>query len=231
MRIDVRIDGTALILKLRNGERRLAFGVAKAINDTALRIQTREVADVRRTMTVRRRTFIARQAAIIKPFANAKQGRPYAEIAIGTPPRLLLSVFERGGVREPFKGKKVAVPLTGEAARPTFQSSVTPALEFRRLRLSKTRPSGGLTKKGKQRRKRGGLGVRFGLEHTYQIPDVGVFQRKPGGASKLLYAFVKAPRLRPRLRFVEIAQAVAARWFGELMEREKVEAFRRAGFR
>lgn len=230
MQIDLRIDGIELLRKLPKAERRLAFGTAAAINQTALEIQKEQRRNVRSRMTVRDVQFIERQAAVIKPFANAKQGRPFAEIAIGQRPRLLLSIFERGGTREPFKGKRVAVPITGGPARPTFRQEVPTEFEFRRLRLSKTRVQG-VTRSGRNRRRAGGLGVRFGLEQTYQIPDVGVFQRQPDGTSRIVYAFVPPPRLRARLGFIPLARRVARRWFPEYMERQKIEALRRAGFR
>lgn len=233
MRIELRVDGSELIRKLEKGTRRLAFGTAAAINNTAKRIQRRERANVRRTFKVRQKKFMERQAAIIKPFANAKQGRPYAEISVGRRPRLLLSIFERGGIREPFKGDRVAVPITGSPARPRFGDPVPEELRFKALKFRKTRPSGTFTKSGRQRRTKGGKGVRFGLNRTYLVPAIGVFQRGLGdaGESKLLYIFTPPPRLRRELGFIRIARREADRWFREEMEKEKVEALRRSGFR
>ena len=45
---------------------------------------------------------------------------------------------------------------------------------------------------------------------TYLIPGVGVFQRAAKGASELIYAFKAAPRVKPVLEFVKIAQATFA---------------------
>jgi hypothetical protein len=39
MRIDLQIDSTELVLRLENGQRRLAYAVVNAINNTAKRIQ------------------------------------------------------------------------------------------------------------------------------------------------------------------------------------------------
>ncbi len=230
MRVSVEFDARELIAKVPNADRRIAFGVAAAINDTLLRLQGAERTRVLRQFTVRRNRFIERMAAVIKPFASARQGRPFGEIAVGQRPRLLLSVFEAGGERLPFKGKRVAVPLTGSAARPSFASTVPAKLEFRRLGLRKTRAQGGTTKSGKQRRARGGHGVRFGLEGTYQIPGVGVFQRRDSGPPKLIYAFIAPPRLKPRLGFIELALRVGPRWFALAANREVQTALRRAGF-
>ena len=101
MKIDVQIDSTKLILRLRNGQRRLAYATVNAINNTAKRIQVAERQRVEKEFTVRKKNFVLRQAAVIKPFANVKQGRPFAEIAVGQKPRLLLSAFERGAERKP----------------------------------------------------------------------------------------------------------------------------------
>ena len=42
MRIDLKIDSAPLVLRLQNGQRRLAYAVVDAINNTAKRIQTAE---------------------------------------------------------------------------------------------------------------------------------------------------------------------------------------------
>lgn len=230
MRISVSVDASQLILKMEKGQKRLAFGVASAINKTALRVQRAERTKVKRSFTVRQEQFVLRQAAIIKPFANAKQGRPFAEISVGQRPRLLLSIYERGGTRKPFKGRRVAVPITGSAARPEFDDPVPKKLRFTQLRFRKTRPAG-FTKSGRVRRKPGGKGIRFGLERTYLVPEVGVFQRGEDGKAELIYAFEPPPRLKRRLGFVVTARRVATRWFGEEMERELIDILRRAGFR
>lgn len=91
MRIDLQIDSAPLVLRLQNGQRRLAYAVVNAINNTAKRIQAVERRRVEEEFTVRKKDFISRQAAVIKPFANVQQGRPYAEIGVGQKPRLLLS--------------------------------------------------------------------------------------------------------------------------------------------
>ena len=126
MKIDLQIDSTKLILRLRNGQRRLAYATVNAINNTAKRIQAAERRRVEKEFTVRKKNFIQRQAAIIKPFANVKQGRPYAEISVGQKPRLLLSAFERGAERKPStpSARRVAEPVIGGPARPRFSQVV-----------------------------------------------------------------------------------------------------------
>ena len=141
MRIDVRIDSAPLVLRLQNGQRRLAYAAVNAINNTAKRIQEAERRRVEEEFTIRKREFIRRQAAVIKPFANVRQGRAYAEIAVGQKPRLLLSAFERGAERKPFtpSARSVAEPVVGGPARPLFNLPVTPELRVGRLRFDRTK--------------------------------------------------------------------------------------------
>ena len=216
MRIDLQIDSVQLVLRLRNGQRRLAYAAVNAINNTAKRIQAAERRRVEEEFTVRKKEFIRREAAIIKPFASVRQGRAYAEIAVGQKPRLLLSAFERGAVRKPFTSaaKSVAEPVVGGPARPRFSQPVTPELRMGRLRFDRT-------KTGKRR-----AGVT--RTSTYLVPAVGIFQRVGKEATRIVYFFSRGKRLEPRLRFVETAKKEADRWFREEMEREVINAIARA---
>jgi len=216
MKINLQIDSAQLVLRLRNGQRRLAYAAVNAINNTAKRIQAAERRRVEDEFTVRKKEFIRREAAIIKPFASVKQGRAYAEVSVGRKPRLLLSAFERGAVRKPFTSaaKSVAEPVVGGPARPRFTQPITPELRLRRLRFDRT-------KTGKRR-----AGVT--RTRTYLVPEVGIFQRVGKEASRLVYIFTRGKRIKPRLRFVETARKEARRWFREEMQREVVNAIARA---
>ena len=216
MKIDLQIDSTKLILRLRNGQRRLAYATVNAINNTAKRIQAAERRRVEEEFTVRKKQFILRQAAVIKPFANVKQGRPYAEIGVGQKPRLLLSAFERGAERKPSTqgARRVAEPVVGGPARPRFNQPVPPELRVKRLRFDRT-------KTGKRR-----VGVT--RTKTYLIPSVGIFQRTGPESSRLVYFFSRGKRLKPRLHFVQTARNTADQWFQEEMEKEVLNAIARA---
>ena len=216
MRIDVQIDSAPLVLRLENGQRRLAYAVVNAINSTAKRIQATERQHIEQEFTVRKKDFVLRQAAVIKPFANVRQGRPYAEIGVGQKPRLLLSAFERGAERKPFTqgARRVAEPVVGGPARPQFAAQVTPELRASRLRFDRT-------KSGRRR-----VGVT--RTKTYLVPEVGIFQRTGPKTTRLVYAFTRGKKLAPRLRFVEMAEKEADRWFREEMEREVLNAIARA---
>jgi hypothetical protein len=74
MRIDLQIDCASLVLRLENGQRRLAYVVVNAINATAKRIQATERRHIEQEFTIRKKDFVLRQAAVIKPFASVKQG-------------------------------------------------------------------------------------------------------------------------------------------------------------
>ena len=216
MRIDLLIDSAPLVLRLQNGQRRLAYAVVNAINNTAKRIQATERRHVEQEFTVRKKEFISRQAAVIKPFANVMQGRPYAEIGVGQKPRLLLSAFERGAERKPFtaNARRVAEPVVGGPARPQFAAQVTPELRVGRLRFDRTKT--GRRRAGVTRTK------------TYLVPEIGIFQRTGPKTTRLVYAFTRGKKLAPRLRFVETAERESDRWFREEMEREVLNAIARA---
>jgi len=130
MKIDVQIDVAPLLLRLRNGEKRLAYGVVNALNATARRIQDAERERVQSTFVLRKRDFILREIAKIRrtSFANVRQGRAWVEIEVGQKRRLLLSQFEAGGTRAALKGKRpVFFP------RPQRKFIDTPVYDYGRL--------------------------------------------------------------------------------------------------
>ncbi|MDH4038444.1 MAG: hypothetical protein OEV86_13295 [Candidatus Krumholzibacteria bacterium] len=216
MKINLQIDSAQLVLRLQSGQRRLAYAVVNAINNTAKRIQDVERRRVEEEFTIRKKDFIRREVAIIKPFASVRQGRAHAEIAVGQKPRLLLSAFERGAERKPFtpSARQVAEPVGGGPARPRFSAAVTPELRVGKLRFDRT-------KTGRRR-----VGVT--RTKTYLVPKVGIFQRIGKATTRAVYLFTRGKKLVPRLHFVETAEKEADRWFREEMEREVVNAITRA---
>jgi len=216
MRIDLQIDSASLVLRLRNGQRRLAYAVVNAINNTAKRIQDAERRRVEEEFTVRKKDFIRREAAIIKPFASVRQARAFVEIAVGQKPRLLLSAFERGAERKPFTpaARRVAEPVVGGPARPQFIAQVTPELRVGKLRFDRTKT--GRRRAGVTRTK------------SYLVPKVGIFQRIGKATTRAVYLFTRGKKIAPRLHFIETAEKEADKWFREEMEREVVNAIARA---
>lgn len=190
MRINVQFDTRALKVRTEREIKRLAFNTAQALNETAKEIQTAERVNLDRRFTLRRATFMYRLVKIFH-FASARKGKPFAEVGIDNKKRVLLSQFEKGGIKKPVKGGAVAVPITGEAARPRFAEPVPERFAFRRLRFRKRK-----TKSGPQF---------VGKEGTFILPGVGVFRRVERTIS-LLYGFVRRPRLDPILEFRKIAE-------------------------
>lgn len=224
MKINVNIDSAVLLRRLRHGEQRMAFAVVNAINNTAKKVQEAERARVLSDFTVRKSEFITRQAAVIQ-FASVGRAIPYADIYVGQKKNLLLAQFEVGGPRKPQTpgAKRVAVPVIGGPARPTFAHSVPSELLISKLHFTLTRPIGAppaAGRRGKRSRKTIGETIRFGRDHTFLVPSVGVFQRIGRNKSVLVYAFVDHEQLPKKLKFVETARAVTDRWFHELLERE-----------
>jgi hypothetical protein len=190
MKIDLQIDSAQLALRLRNGERRLAYAVVNAINNTAKRIQHVERRRVEEEFTVRKSDFIRREAAIIKPFANVPQGRAHAEITVGQKPRLLLSAFERRAEHKPFSrsARGLAEPVVGGPMRPQFAQPVThPNCASGDYAFDRTKTG---------RRRAGVTRTR-----TYLVPRVGLpAYREAGNARRLPLHEGQAHRAAPPLR-------------------------------
>ncbi len=233
MRINVDMDSAELErLTAGLGQRQIAFAAVNAINETAKliqRVQRERVDDLFELRKPRTSQFIQRQAAVIKPFANVKDARPFAEVAVGQAPRLLLAVYEKGGEKTPVKGRRfVAVPVTGGPARRTFASPVAETLYLRKLniRARKTK-AGAIQYKGRDRT--------FVLKRTDRNFYGGVYQRVGPEREdvRLVYSFKQKPRLRAMLGFQTTADRVAREWldrnFREQFERELARAQRRAG--
>ena len=128
--VDVRAAN--VLAGLRKAEKRISYAVANALNDTVKAVQRAEREHVGRAFTVRKPEFIGREAAVIRgaDWASAPAGRLQARVSVGQKPRLLLGEFEAGGVRRPFAGRRIAVPLTGGPARPSFASPVPAAFRI-----------------------------------------------------------------------------------------------------
>jgi hypothetical protein len=214
VQIKVQIDTKALKARTEREAKRLAFSTAQALNETAKEIQTAERVNLDRKFTVRKAGFLYRLIKITA-FASPRKGRPFAEVAIDpTKKRVLLGIFEKGGEKEPAKGKSVAVPLTGGPARPSFKQPVQEEFTFRNLRFRRHR-----TKTGKVQWR--------GEQSTFIIPGQGALQRVGGKAkssvARLVFAFQRRPRLKRLLEFTDIA----VRTFADKWERQFRRAYNR----
>lgn len=185
-------------------QKHLLYSAQQGLNDTIKDVQKAEQDHLAQVFTIRKEAFMRR--LIKATFANITRGTDLQGWVYIDPNknRILLALFEEGGVRPSFTGREmVAVPLTGEAARPDIEASVTPSLRFTALRFKKTKL---LSRKGKGPIWKGLLG-------TYIVPDVGVFQRTPGTQSVEIYAFKRSVRLPKSLDFYGVGTATAAdRW-------------------
>ncbi len=230
----VQIELDLKAMERRFGElsrRGLAYAAANAINNTAKLVQAAErerLDDVFTVRTPQTRTFLERQIAKIKPFASVRDARPFAEISVGQAKRLQLSIFEKGGDKEPSPGRKlVGVPITGGPARLSFSSPVAETLYLRKLRFKAKR-----TQTGKVQL-RGQLRT-FILKRTAQSTYGGVYQRVGPKRDdvRLVYSFKQRPRLRAVLGFVKTADEVGRRWlkreFEQQLQMEIERASRRA---
>jgi hypothetical protein len=192
------------------------------LNATARDFQRTEVARVKKLFRIRKTVFMVGlegrggQVAIIRPFASPKKGITETTISVGQKARLLLPGFEEGAARPPFtpSAKHVAVPVVG-GARPNSQASIPAELQVRALRM--------------KRMKGGRLG---GLLQTYVVRNIGIFQHVVGSArGKMLYAFKRAVRLKPELKFVETARWVVAHKYNFYLWDEIRKAFAHSGAR
>lgn len=179
MQLTIDVDQKQLLLRMRKGEKRLAYAVVNAVNATSKRVQQAEFQHMRLRFQIRKDRFFFGSsgrpggvAARIKPFASVKQGRPFSEVFIAQAPssgsqrRLLLPFFEEGGEKKPSKGAdRVAIPISGRA-RPQWTGPVAKEYTFAGMKLEAHRQGKRVTKETKK-----GEGFR----------RVGIGLIKPGG--------------------------------------------------
>ena len=190
--VDVRATG--VLFMLRNGEKRMGWTAAAAINKTMDNIQAAQRLQVQRVFNVRKSEFLKRQAAIIKPRATATS--LWSRVRVGSKKGLLLPLFEAGASRLPQKAVRaagenaVAVPKLGGPARPSIAEIIPEPMWVQRIGLKK-RLSSKATK---------GSGV-----ITFLVPGKAIMRRVVGAAkeaAQVLYLRARRPvRLKPVLSF------------------------------
>lgn len=237
MIIKLDVDVSVLEERFANPEKRIAYAVSNAINKTALLAQRAVQIMAEDELTIRKREFILREVAILKPMASPTKGRAYAELSIGQKSRLLLPTLETGGSRTGFVGRNVAVPIIG-GARPAIEESVPKELQVANLKIRAYRGD-----KKLRRRARGNHSREFsihgefgrvipperdngiqwrGLLGSYLVPEVGIFQRTGRGRSRELYTFVPYVPIPDLLDFVGTVHGVADRNFARFLREEIV---------
>lgn len=217
MSIAVQVDvrDAEVLLKLRNGEKRLVFAIANAARATALEVQRVQKERLGNAITLRDKSeFMKRQIAVIT-FPKPKEGVVEARVRIGEKEGLFLSKLEKGFERAPVVGKNVAVPVE---ARPSERAPIPQELYVKRL---------GLRRRGRSRgKKTPGPGSIRGRSGTYLIPEVGIFQRLGPGPSRLLYLLVDPFRVHARLNWIAVSKATIRRFFPGELRRQVVETIR-----
>lgn len=205
IKVDVDIDQvvklTAKVLK------KMPFILNDSITETAKLVVAAEQDQLRKDFTIRKNFLVGRFKVLqysrvsnltaIVGIDNRVQGAP-----------LLLGFFEEGGEKLPQAGPEIAIPLTGEAARPTFGSQVPSALLYKNLQIST---------------KVKGQSIIFpGLRGTYLVEGVGVFQRT-GNESVLIYSFKPSAPLHKRTHMIELAHRVIDESFARIFNKNFVE--------
>ena len=238
MKIDIKVDTSILDKNAKRYVKNLAYSTAQALNDAAKEAQRRIRLGLRQRFHIRDSVFMDRTIKIFA-FANVNAARPYAEIGVDNKRRLLLSLFEEGGTRTAFVGRNVAIPVTGQAARPSVTDAVRPQFKFTALNFQRgplKRTGAGVDAWARQRlaRKRGirgrlgaefymwrGAQRTFILTHSKRAPLGGVFQRVGPKRDdiRLIYSFKSNVRLRAALSFVSTSEAAFNATFQEAFYR------------
>jgi hypothetical protein len=223
MGLEVDVRGVEVLAVLKNGNKRIAFAVVNALNKTIKDVQVAERRGVEKEFTLRKRDFVLREAAVVSKknggFANVASGRFQAQVQVGEKSRLLLSSFEKGGSRaralrdagSESNGDKAAVPVVGNAARPSFGQQVPTTLRYKALAIRKD-------SKGMRKGKRGTFVVDFNKDGDGDA----VIQRvgKGRGDTRMLYRLNEGQALEKRLGFEERARTVAMTKFPMYLQAE-----------
>ncbi|HEY3216471.1 MAG TPA: hypothetical protein VGK93_08255 [Candidatus Eisenbacteria bacterium] len=222
---EANVDSVRALRFLRDAPRKMSFAIANSINATARKVQAAEREQLASRFTLRpgTREFLLRQASIIKPFADPREGRFEAKVAVGQRPRLLLPKYESGFTRESFRSSssKVAVPA---GARPSRTASIPSELYLRNLALKKVRARGRV---GARRRKTGARPAIAGRLGSYLAGSV-IFQRVGRGVSKALYVLARPFRVSARLGWIATARRTAERTFPGELKRQVEDALEHA---
>lgn len=212
MKISVDID-TEQVVKLTAAVlRQLPYAMNSAITRTAKEAVDAGQKEVAADLTVRKRFILNR----IKILQYSKVNNLTAIVGIDTKVQgspLILSFLEEGGEKQPQLGSDIAVPLTGELARPTFQSLIPNPLKYKNLRFER--------RKGRQR--------------TYVVPNVGVFERiakgDSPGATVLIYSFKSSARLPQHIAVRAAFLKVIGERFNPIFSEEFVKEILKKAYR
>lgn len=218
MDIKVTVDADSVVKLTAEVLRQLPYALNNALSRTAKEAAQAAQHEASEHLQIRKNFILKR----IRVLTYSRVGNLTAVIGVdplvqGSP--LLLGFLEEGqsGEKTGTTGQGVAIPLTGEAARPAFADSVVPKLLYKRLQMEKhVTARGAVQWKGKQR--------------TFVIPGVGIFQRiasqKSGSdqsSTALIYAFKPSARLGPHVRLREAMLKVIGERFAPIFREEFIK--------
>lgn len=176
MKISVDIDAEAVVKLTAAVLRQLPYATNNAITRTAKEAVEAAQLEVTADLQMRKKFILGR----IRILQYSKVSNLTAIIGVDTKVQgapLILGFLEEGGIKEPTLGPEIAIPLTGEAPRPSFPDPVATALRYTNLRFDN----------------------RKGRKKTFLIPNVGIFQRVAAGdspeATVLIYSFKPSAKL------------------------------------
>jgi len=201
MNIRIDIDAEAVVKLTANVLRQLPYATNSAITRTAKEAVDAGRKELATDLQVRKKFILGR----VKILQYSKVGNLTAIIGIdnkvqGAP--LILSFLEEGGTKEPTRGSEIAIPLTGEAPRPSFPDPVVTSLRYTNLRFDN----------------------RKGRKKTFLIPNVGIFQRVAAGdspdATVLIYSFKPSAKLPQHLQLRNAMLKVIGERFGPIFSEE-----------
>lgn len=160
MNIKVDVDTSDVVKLTAAVLRQLPYATNNAITRTAKEAVDAGQKEVAADLQLRKRFLLNR----IRILQYSKVGNLTAVIGVDTKVQgapLILGFLEDGGTKEPTRGPDIAIPLTGEAPRPSFPDPVATSLRYTNLQFN--------NRKGRKR--------------TFIIPGVGIFQRIGAGAA------------------------------------------------
>lgn len=201
MNIKVEIDTDAVVKLTAAVLRQLPYAANSAITRTAKEAVEAGRAEISKDLQVRKKFILNR----IKILQYSKVNNLTAVIGIDTNVKgapLILGFLEEGGTKEPTHGPDIAIPLTGEAPRPSFPDPVVTSLRYTNLRFDNRR----------------------GRKKTFIIPNVGIFQRVAAGNSPdstvLIYSFKPTAKLPQHMQLRAAMLKVIGQRFASIFSEE-----------
>jgi hypothetical protein len=201
MKISVDVDAEQVVKLTAAVLRQLPYAANNAITRTAKEAVDAGQKEIAADLQIRKRFILNR----IKILQYSRVSNLTAIVGVDTAVQgapLLLGFLEEGGEKQPSAGPEIAVPLTGEAARPSFPESVPTAFRYTNLRFEN----------------------RKGRKKTFVIQNVGVFQRVGAGeqpdSTVLIYSFNESAKIAPHMHLRNAMLKVIGERFAPIFTEE-----------